>query len=232
MSSAGSVPVTVSDAIAVANARQCARRPELGRAMRKPARRNHALKLAAVISGAAIVPLAAPLVLPGPVVQAAETLTVVNAADQGAGSLRAALDRANSNGNGFDVIRFAIPGSGRRNIQLRSTLFVNEPVLIDGTSQPGYGGSPLVQVLGDGATSSLFLMGTVGGSTIRGLGMSFYRNNAVTILAGSPGNVLESNWIGFALGPRGEVYRNSLYYPFTAGVGIQSNDNLLRGNVI
>src|SRR5271166_668008 len=69
--------------------------------------------------------------------------TVQSAADDGsAGTLRWAISQVNSD-KGPDTIQFAIPGSGVQLITLKSPLpQLTTPVTIDGTSQPGYSGTP------------------------------------------------------------------------------------------
>ena len=68
----------------------------------------------------------------------AATLTVINANDNGAGSLRQAILDANLD-SGLDTIVFQIPGGGVHTIAVLSALpTIAFPVVIDGTSQPGY----------------------------------------------------------------------------------------------
>ena len=99
----------------------------------------------------------------------AATFTVTTAADTGAGSLRAAIVAANANPD-LDLIAFAIPGGGVRTISPLAALpDVVQPVVIDGTTQPGYAGVPLIELSGAlaGVAHGLALRG--GGSTVRGL---------------------------------------------------------------
>jgi hypothetical protein len=77
--------------------------------------------------------------------------TVTSTADDGPGSLRQAIVEANA-APGFDEIRFDIPGPGVRTIAPRSPLpAALEPVRIDGTTQPGYAGTPLIEIDGSSA---------------------------------------------------------------------------------
>jgi hypothetical protein len=76
---------------------------------------------------------------------------VTTVADAGPGSLRQAILDANA-AEGADEIHFDLGGSGVRTIAPASPLPAAwVPVTIDGTTQPGYAGTPLVQI--DGAAA-------------------------------------------------------------------------------
>ena len=141
----------------------------------------------------------------------ATTYTVTNqSADRNvSGSLPWAVHQSNYTTRGLDYITFNIPGAGVHPIILNDVLYLNEQVVIDGTSQPGYNPQtkqPLIYVQGGAATPSLFVLNTdpsqgttSSGSTIQGLGMYAFTANAVTIFAGSDGNYVQDNWMGFYL---------------------------------
>jgi CSLREA domain-containing protein len=124
--------------------------------------------------------------------------------DDGAGrcTLRAAIQQANAT-PGADTINFQI-GTGVQTIVLGSTLpDVSDPAVIDGSTQPGYGGSPLVEILGQENASpavSWALHVTAGGSTVRALALG--RFSAAGILLGTAGtasaggNKVESCYVG------------------------------------
>src|SRR5688572_716467 len=79
---------------------------------------------------------------------ATTTFTVTNTQDSGAGSLRQAILDANANA-GADVINFSI-GAGQQTIVLAAALpVITDPVTIDGTTQPGFAGAPLIEVQPD-----------------------------------------------------------------------------------
>src|SRR5262249_18160277 len=96
----------------------------------------------------------------------AATFTVTNTNDSGTGSLRQAILDANAN-PGLDTITFAI-GSGPRTIAPLSPLpTITDRVVIDGTTQPGYAGAPLIELSGANAGSGADgLSITAGGSTV------------------------------------------------------------------
>ena len=79
--------------------------------------------------------------------------TVTTTADSGDGSLREAIDQADSIGRAA-TIAFAI-GGGQQTINLLSPLpAITAPVTIDGTTQPGYSGAPLIELDGARAGSA------------------------------------------------------------------------------
>ena len=79
----------------------------------------------------------------------AGTFTVTNTLDSGAGSLRQAISDANGT-SGANLITFNIPGSGVQTISISSSLpTITNSIAIDGTTQPGYAGIPLVDVNGN-----------------------------------------------------------------------------------
>src|SRR5437588_6108054 len=109
-------------------------------------------------------------------VDAATALFVVsNTNDDGAGSLRQAIVAANAHPNdmGPDQIYFAIPGPGVRTIVVASALpAITDPVIIDGSTQPGWNGVPLIELTAQAGVTIDGLTITGGGTTIRGLVMN------------------------------------------------------------
>ena len=125
---------------------------------------------------------------------AASTFTVTNAQDSGPGSLRQAILDANANA-GPDVINFSI-GSFQQTIVLASLLpVITDPVTIDATTQPGFAGVPLIEVLPDRTIVGDGFKFTGGNSVLRGLVINRFRGHAV-VLETAGGNVIEGNYIG------------------------------------
>jgi hypothetical protein len=120
---------------------------------------------------------------------------VTNTLDSGAGSLRQAILDANAT-SGLDLIQFAVD-RGMQTINLASPLpAISQPVLIDGTSQPGYGNAPLIELNGAGAGPDADgLLITAGNSVVRGLIINRFSINGIELRDGG-GDVLQGNYIG------------------------------------
>ena len=83
------------------------------------------------------------------------TFLVNTTADSGPGSLRQAILDSNAATGGTSTIDFAIPGQGVQTIAPISPLpAITKSVLIDGFSQPGYAGTPLIELSGSQAGSA------------------------------------------------------------------------------
>src|SRR5262249_8029283 len=98
------------------------------------------------------------------------TFWVDTIADSGPGSLRQAILDVNSLPGESHTIDFALPGQGVRTITPASPLPpISGSVRIDGSSQPGYAGTPLIQLGGSqgGPTVGLTIAGP--SVTVRGL---------------------------------------------------------------
>jgi hypothetical protein len=126
----------------------------------------------------------------------ANSLTVTNTNDSGPGSLRQAILTANAN-PAPNTVTFAIPGAGPFLIQPLSPLpAINDPVTIDGTTQPGAQSTPIVILDGILAgPSSDGLDINSGPSTIRGLAIVRFSGDGI-LVQGNGGNVIEGNLIG------------------------------------
>ncbi|MFM7591580.1 MAG: Calx-beta domain-containing protein, partial [Isosphaeraceae bacterium] len=97
---------------------------------------------------------------------------------------------------GADTIKFAI-GSGFASIALSSALpDISDAVTIDGTSQPGYSGNPMIEINGAGAGSSAqgFKV-TSGLVTLQGLVINRFAKQGIWLFGGGS-NVVRNCWIG------------------------------------
>jgi hypothetical protein len=157
-------------------------------------------------------------------------LVVTNTNSQGVGSLLDALATANLS-QSPKTISFNLPGPGPWTITT-ATLWITAPVVIDGTSQPGYDGAfNRVYVEGVTGVSSVFFLTNHGGTTIKGLGIYNYDNNGVTIWKDAHWNFIDDNYIGFK-NTAGGILHNSSRAPYCAGIGIQGSYNKVRRTTI
>jgi hypothetical protein len=120
--------------------------------------------------------------------------TVTSVADSGDGTLRKALDDANST-PGPNTIAFQIPGAGVHTIQPTSPLpWITNPVVIDGTTQPDYAGTPLIVLNGSSAGGDGLTI-TAGNSTVKGLVINGFSGTGI-VLVTNGNNVIAGNYIG------------------------------------
>jgi hypothetical protein len=179
---------------------------------------------------------------------AAAVFNVTNTNDSGNGSLRTAILDANAN-PGADSIAFDIPGTGPFTITPTSAPLpiITDPVTIDGTTQRGFAGTPIIELNGELCPSMLIDEGigtsrvraglyiTAGSCTVRGLVINrfiqrtgdpndqlFFSEAIALRVNGS--NVVEGNFIG--TNPNGNRER-----PNGMGVLIadSSNNNIVGG---
>ena len=126
---------------------------------------------------------------------AAPTILVSSTADSGPGSLRQAILTANANGPSHDTIAFNLPG-GPVTIALQSALpAITQPLTINGTTQPGFSGSPLVFITRAGAWSGPGLRVEAANSVIRSLGITGFGGPGIQLWSGA-NLVVAGNYIG------------------------------------
>ncbi len=126
---------------------------------------------------------------------------VTNTIDSGPGSLRQAILDANAAANigTPDTIRFDIPGLGAHTIQPLSQLpTITDPVVLDATTQPGYAGTPVIELDGTLAGIADGLAIASGGTTVRGLAINRFVGdpNGDILITGPGGNVIQGNFLG------------------------------------
>jgi hypothetical protein len=127
----------------------------------------------------------------------AAVFTVTTTEDTGDGSLRKAIEDANAS-PGLDLINFAILGTPEI-YPMTELPQITSPVIIDGTTQTGYVGTPIVIIDGfnlSGALNGLTLMPGAVGSTVRGLVVTSFTNHGILVNANSV--VVEGCYAGIA----------------------------------
>jgi len=119
----------------------------------------------------------------------------------GACTLRAAMQQANFS-VGADTINFSI-GSGVKTINVGSTGLgplptLSEAVTIDGTTQPGFAGTPLIELNGSLAGAGVSGLKAIGGgnSVVRGLAIYFFNGHGIWLAPRNGGETIEGNFIG------------------------------------
>ena len=162
---------------------------------------------------------------------AASTFAVKNTNDTGPDSLHQAILDANAN-PGADTIVFAI-GSGAQTIALQSALpaLTDMNTTIDGTSQPGYAGVPLIRIDGSaigGSVNGLQVNASV--VTIKALivtgfsasGIALYYGSGIAVTGcyiGTDGTTAFGNGTGIDI----DGANNS-------SIGAPNNGNVISGN--
>jgi parallel beta-helix repeat protein len=117
---------------------------------------------------------------------------VVNTNNSGPGSLRQAILDASASA-GANLIAFDVGGGGVQTIRPASDLpTITRPVTIDGTTQPGYAGAPLIVLDGRGPANGLRI--TAGDSTVEGLAIGGFGNGILLQTGG--GNVIARDFLG------------------------------------
>ncbi len=111
-------------------------------------------------------------------------------------SLREAILAAN-NTPATTIIQFNIGGGGQQTISLTSALpTIAEPVIIDGSTQPGFAGAPLIDLNGSvaGATANGLTI-AAGNCTVSGLVINGFGGSGIELTTNG-NNVVEGNYIG------------------------------------
>ena len=153
-------------------------------------------------------------------------------------SLTDAINAANQAGGG--TIDFDIPGSGVQTITPHATLpTITAPVTIDGTSQPGYSGTPLIYVTGDQCQECGGFGGlevdSGSGSVIKGLAVGgFDEDPGIELQSGSSDTTISDSYVGVA--PDGTQDGNAgggILIANSNGntIGGTGHGNLISGNV-
>ena len=164
-----------------------------------------------------------------------QNFVVTNTNDSGKGSLRLALENANAN-DSHDVISFNISsGLGVRTITPLTPLPpIVFRVTINATTQPGYSGTPLVELNGAsaGANANGF---TVQSSsvTIRGFAINRFSSAGIRINGSNivvAGNYIGTNAAATAALPNGQDGVQLSGAPNLIGGSLASERNVISGN--
>lgn len=154
------------------------------------------------------------------------TFTVTNTNDSGAGSLRQAIMDANNN-PGLDMIGFNV-GTEVQTIRPQAPLpTITDQVIIDGTTQSGFTGRPIIELDGSDAGGGTYgLVINAENSTVKGLAIGNFGAGAIRLVQ-LGNNTIMGNFLG--TDASGQQNRGN------GGEGVNilnSNDNLITGNTI
>ncbi len=160
------------------------------------------------------------------------TFTVTSTGDIGPGTLRDAILRSNLNTGSTNTVLFNIPGPLPYTILLNSQLpAIAVPVVIDGTSQPGYAGTPLVTI--DGATlivNGLIVNAGGAGSTVLGLSITQFttgvRLNATATITR---NEIFANGTGVLVFRPSTITGNTIHDNNSNGVFVFGSNSTIGG---
>jgi len=172
---------------------------------------------------------------------APEILTVTSTDDTDDGNcdahctLREAIHASNSTPN-QQTIAFNIPGAGVKTIQPTSMLpTISDPIIINGTTQPGFNGVPIIEIDGSqaGPIANGFYL-TTGGSVIRGLIINNFAGAGI-VLQGVGSNQIVGNYIGTdSTGTQARGNRDGIYILGTPenviGGTTPAERNVISGN--
>ena len=110
-------------------------------------------------------------------------------------TLRAAIQEANALA-GTDNIHFSIAGGGPHTFTPASAYpTITGPVVIDGATEPDYGGTPVIELDGTGAGATIGLRLSGGSSTLRALVLNRFPTTAI-MLETSGENTVQGCYIG------------------------------------
>lgn len=126
------------------------------------------------------------------------TFTVVNTNATGIGSLHQAILDANAS-VGEDTIAFSIPSGGLTIRPTNALPALTDPVTVDGSTQPGYAGAPLIELQGTSAGAAVDgLKLATSNSVIRGLVINRFAGDGIEITNGT-NNRIEGCYVGLNL---------------------------------
>ncbi len=156
-------------------------------------------------------------------------------------SLRAAISNANAN-PGTDTITFNI-GSGIQTIAPASALpQITDRVNIDGTTQPGFAGAPIVEINGLNAgagVDGLHIAPNGAGSLIKGLVINRFGGDGIEFAVAGGGGFIQSSYIGTGTNVNTNLGNGGHGVNISAAEGIQGvgigatgagNGNVIRFN--
>jgi hypothetical protein len=140
---------------------------------------------------------------------------------------------------GLNTIAFSIGTSAKDIIPTSALPSITHPVLIDGTTQPGFTGTPIIELSGISAGANVNgLVITAGNSTVRGLVINRFSGDGI-LLTTKGGDRIQGDYIGTnAAGANAKGLANGGYgvdvgtaMANTLGGTAPGDGNVISGNV-
>lgn len=144
--------------------------------------------------------------------------TVVNTNDSGPGSLRQAIIDANAD-TFRDLIQFDIPGPGPSVITPASDLpSITAAVILDGTSEPNFNGTPIVEIFGNGTGRGIEFFGSdTAGSQLLGLSLHGFSSGGAVEIVDTSTIEVKGNYFG--------LRADGSTSPFSSSEGVRIQDS-------
>lgn len=163
------------------------------------------------------------------------TFEVTNTNDTGAGSLRSAIQAANS-APGTQTITFNIPGTAPFTIKPTFELpRINDRTIIDGTTQPGFNGTPIIELDGElgrrARTSTPGIGINANSSVVKGLVINNWNIGIITnaLAVEVKGNYIGTDTSGTIAKPNGVGISILQGYAIIGGADA-ADRNVISGN--
>ncbi|MEM7476323.1 MAG: NosD domain-containing protein [Planctomycetota bacterium] len=152
------------------------------------------------------------------------TYFVSSSGDSGPGSLRQAILDANANA-GFDSIHFSLPDGDLRIEPQTAFPRIDDDLIIDARTQPGFGEEPIVQISGEFVIQAWSALDfhDVDRAEVYGLQIAHFPSYAISA-TGSSNVTLQQNQVGWLSGQRSEDARKS-----ESGINVRNSNNVLIG---
>jgi hypothetical protein len=162
------------------------------------------------------------------------TFPVLNSNDSGPGSLRQAILDSNAAGPGPNVIPFTLAGGGVQTIQPYSPLPpITVPAVLNGTTESGYAGYPLIVLDGSQAgPSAQGLDLQAGNSRVQGLVIQRFTGTGI-YLEQNGGDVVAGDYIGTDVTgtlAQGNGYGVRIEHSSNNSIGVGGVGNVISGN--
>ncbi len=139
-------------------------------------------------------------------------------------TFRAAIEQANYT-NGIDTILFNIAGEGPHTIQPNYAFpEITESIVIDGTSEPEFTGTPVVELDGTNISEADGLIINAGNSVVQGLAINRFESANGITLRQNGGNIIEGCYVG--TDPTGTIALGNI-----VGIHIDESQNNVIGGI-